>query len=222
MFQKTAALLALCLTATLITKASDSLRLKAIPHPLSWNAQPAGVSIRSANAFSMKAAKGTDLYSFVDGSFYVHQVPMLLFKPDTAFIFSARIKPQFKALYDGAAILLYNDSSNWAKLLLEKMDDGSVSIGSSVVRNRVTDDNYHRSAPTGEIYLKAVRSGKIYCFYSSADGKTWNLLRTFSLSNPDSLRIGFYAQSPKGEGLTVEVTDLRYKGEPFKSFFTGE
>lgn len=182
----------------------------------------ADIKVRSASSFTMKAAKATDLYCFVDGSFYVHRVPMLLFRPDSAFIFSARIRPQFNALYDGAAIILYTDSSNWAKLLLEKTEGGGVTIGSSVVRNRVTDDNYHRSVAAGELYLKAVRAGKVYCFYCSVDGKKWELLRTFTIADTDDLRIGFYAQSPKGEGLTVEVSDLRYKPAPFKDFFTGE
>jgi regulation of enolase protein 1 (concanavalin A-like superfamily) len=221
MFHKIAALFALILISS-VTRASDSLRLKSIPHPLSWNAPPEHLHIRSANSFTMKAAKGTDLYCFVDGSYYVHQVPLLLFKPDSAFIFSAKVKPQFKKFYDGSAIILYTDSSSWAKLLLEKMEDGSVAIGSSIVRNRVTDDNYHRTIPGNEVYLKAVRAGKVYCFYYSTDGKAWNLLRTFSLENPENLRIGFYAQSPKGEGLTVEVSDLRYTAAPFKNFFTGE
>lgn len=202
--------------------ASDSVRISSIPYALSWNAPLADIDVRSANSFTMKAAKGTDLYSFIDGSFYVHKVPMLLFRPDSAFIFSARIKPHFKTLYDGAAIILYTDSSNWAKLLLERTESGGVAIGSSVVRNRVTDDNYHRSVPAGELYLKAVRAGKIYCFYCSVDGKKWELLRTFTIPATDDLRIGFYAQSPKGEGLVVDVSELRYKPAPFKDFFTGE
>lgn len=221
MFHKIVALSILVLISS-VTCASDSLRLKSIPHPLSWNAQPAGLHIRSASSFSMKAAKGTDLYCFVDGSYYVHQVPMLLFKPDSSFIFSAKLSPQFKKLYDGSAVILYTDSSNWAKLLLEKMEDGSVAIGSSVVRDRVTDDNYHRTVPGNEVYFKAVRAGKVYCFYYATDGKTWNLLRTFSLEDTGNLRIGLYAQSPKGEGLTVEVSDVRYSAVPFKNFFTGE
>ncbi|MBO9154064.1 DUF1349 domain-containing protein [Chitinophaga sp. GCM10012297] len=215
-------LLAVSLSGSLSAQTADSVRIKPIPRLLSWNAPLADIRVRSDNSFTMKAGKGTDLYSFVDGSFYVHQVPLLLFRPDTAFIFSARIQPQFKALYDGAAIILYTDSSNWAKLLLEKMDGGGVSIGSSVVKQRATDDNYHRSVPAGELYLKAVRSGKIYCFYCSADGKNWELLRTFTLADSADLRIGFYVQSPKGEGITVEVSDLRYRAEPFKNFFTGE
>lgn len=215
-------LLAISLSCGLFAQTADSVRIKSIPRPFSWNAPPADIHVQSDNSFTMKAGKNTDLYCFVDGSYYVHQVPLLLFRPDTAFIFSARLKPQFKALYDGAAIILYTDSSNWAKLLLEKMDGGGVSIGSSVVKHRSTDDNYHRNVPAGELYLKAARSGKIYGFYCSADGKNWELLRTFTLADPGDLRIGFYAQSPKGEGITVDITDLRYSGAPFKNFFTGE
>ena len=212
---------ALCLTASAVS-ANDSVYIKAIPHTTRWLVKPDAFHVDGNNAFTMTAGKGTDLYSFVDGSFYVHKVPKLLFTPDKDFIFSARLQADFKKEYDGGAILIYSDSSNWAKVLVEKMDDGSVMVGSSVVDNRITDDSYHRVLPGGDVYLKLARSGKIYCFYYSTDGRTWMLLRTFAYPKPQQLRIGFYAQSPKGEGLSMRVSDIRYTGTAFKNFFTGE
>lgn len=201
---------------------SNSVHIKAIPRAMSWHGQPESFTIHSPQAFTMKAGKGTDLYCFVDGSFYVNKVPKLLFTPDRDFIFSARLKPAFAKEYDGGAILIYSDSSNWAKLLVEKMDNGSILIGSSVVDNRVTDDNYHHTISAPDVYLKLARSGKIYCFYYSTDGRAWKLLRTFSFKQPQTMRIGFYAQSPRGEGLLMDVSDIRYKAVAFKDFFTGE
>lgn len=217
---KYVSLIVLCL-ATFTVTASDSVHIKAIPHALAWDARPGDLSGISANAVTLKAGKGTDLYSFIDGSFYVHSAPKLLFKPDTNFIFSAKLKPAFASLYDGAAIMIYTDSSNWAKILLEKTKQ-SLMVGSSVVVNRITDDSYHSVPVSDAIYLKLVRSGKIYCFYYSADGKNWTLQRTFTYKNSSDLRIGFYVQSPKGEGLTAEVSEIRYKPVAFNNFFTGE
>jgi regulation of enolase protein 1 (concanavalin A-like superfamily) len=219
---KYVSLFVLCLAAFTVT-ANDSVHIKAIPHALAWNASPAAVSGIGANAVTLTAGKGTDLYSFVDGSFYVNSAPKLLFTPDSNFIFSAKFKPKFRDLYDGVAILLYTDSSNWAKILWEQMENNTLMIGSSVVVNKITDDSYHSLTPgTDAVYLKLVRSGLIYCFYYSSDGKNWLLQRTFSYKNSGNLRIGFYLQSPKGEGLTADVSEIRYKPAAFNNFFTGE
>ncbi|RPE06014.1 DUF1349 domain-containing protein [Chitinophaga lutea] len=214
-------LMTLCLAA-LSVSAGDSLRLKAIPHTLQWQTRPATFTVQSDNAFTMTAGKGTDLYASIDGSFYVNNVPKLLFTPDRDFIFSARLRPEFKNVYDAGAILIYSDSSNWAKVIVEKLDNGSIFIGSSVVDNRITDDSYHQAIPTADVHLKLARSGKVYCFYYSTDGRTWKLLRTFSFKQPQQMRIGFYAQSPKGDRLSLQVSDVRYRGVAFKDFFTGE
>ncbi len=214
-------LMTLCLAA-LSASAGDSLQIKAIPHALQWQGKPAAFSVQSDNAFTMTAGKGTDLYATIDGSFYANNVPKLLFTPDKDFIFSARLRPDFKNVYDAGAILIYSDSSNWAKVIVEKLDDGSTFIGSSVVDNRITDDSYHQSLPAADVHVKLARAGKVYCFYYSTDGQTWKLLRTFSFKRPQGMRIGFYAQSPKGDALSLQVSDIRYRGVAFKNYATGE
>jgi len=196
-------------------------KIAAIPFPLSWDMAP--VSYKSTdNSITITAGKETDFYCFVDGNYYVNTAPKILFTPDSNFVLSAKIKPAFKSLYDGGAILLYSDDSNWAKLLFERHDDGTFGLGSSFVNERRGDDSYHPIVPSGEIYVRLARSGSIFNFYYSIDGKVWKLLRTFPYKKLANLRIGFYAQSPKGESCTVEFSDIRYKGEKFKDYFTGE
>ncbi len=86
----------------------------------------------------------------------------------------------------------------------------------------MTDDSYHRAVNSAEVYVKVARSGNIYGFYFSEDGKKWTILRTFRYRRPQGLRIGFYAQSPKGEGMDMHVTDVQYRPEAFKNFYAGE
>ncbi|WP_341839403.1 DUF1349 domain-containing protein [Chitinophaga caseinilytica] len=200
----------------------DSLRIKALPRALTFDASKGSLKATGNDAFILHANKNTDLYSFVDSSFYVHQVPMATFAADEKFIFSAKVRPEPKALFDGGALLLYTDSSNWAKLLVERMDDGRIMLGSSLITDRVTDDSYHRAVHAAEVYVKVVRSGNIYGFYFSEDGKKWQILRTFRYRRPQGLRIGFYAQSPKGEGMDFHVSEVRYRPEAFKDFYAGE
>jgi regulation of enolase protein 1 (concanavalin A-like superfamily) len=199
----------------------EEIRISSIPYPLTWDIAPNSFTVKN-NSITINAGKATDLYSFVDGSYYVNTAPKILFSPDADFIFSAKIKVDFKNIYDGGAILIYSDTTTWAKLLFEMHDDKSLGLGASFVKGKHGDDSYHLTLSSNEVYTKVIRSGSIFCFYYSSDGKAWKLLRTFPYDEVKTLKIGFYAQSPKGESCTVEFSDIRYRGEKFKNFFTGE
>jgi uncharacterized protein len=118
----------------------DSVLLESVPFPFFWIQEPKDFKVLSGNEMTITAAKGTDIYTFVDGNYYINSAPKLLFTPDSNFIFSAKITPSFDGVYDGGAILLYSDSLNWAKLLFEKLDENSFIIGSSVISDKKTDD----------------------------------------------------------------------------------
>lgn len=208
--------------STTFPQSSDSISLKSIPTPFFWVHQPKYFKILSDDAIEIKAGEGTDLYTFVNGDPYVNSAPKLLLTPAVDFIFSAKVKPAFNSLYDGGAIIIYSDSSNWAKILFEQFDEKTWLIGSSVVDDRKTDDSYHTKVDKGEIWLKVAKSGQIFNFYHSLDGKRWNLTRTFHYNKAATLKVGFYAQSPKGSECTVEFSNIRYTGKAFSDFFTGE
>ncbi|MDJ1471759.1 DUF1349 domain-containing protein [Cytophagaceae bacterium YF14B1] len=205
-----------------ISSPGDSVKIKSVPYSWTWVDKPELYKVTSPNSLQITAAKGTDLYTFVDGSYYTNNAPKLLFKPDSNFIFSAKVKTPFNSMYDGGAILLYSDGENWAKLLFEKLDEKHIGVGSSVIKDKKTDDNYHIQVAAKEIYLKVAKAGKVFCFYYSTDGKTWNILRTFAYATTAPMQIGFYAQSPKGPKCVVDFLDIRYVPRGFKDFNTGE
>jgi uncharacterized protein len=194
--------------------------IQSIPAKQVWDKKPLQFAA-GKNNIRITAGKETDLYCFVDGNYYTNTAPKLLFTPDSNFVLTAKIIPDFKSVYDGGAILVYSDDSNWAKLLFEMNDDKTLALGSSLVKNRRGDDNYHTIIDKNEVFVRLARSGKIFNFYYSKDGSKWNLLRTFPYEKFDNLKIGFYAQSPKGESCTVQFNDITYKGEKFKDYFTG-
>jgi regulation of enolase protein 1 (concanavalin A-like superfamily) len=70
--------------------------------------------------------------------------------------------------------------------------------------------------------LKIARHGNSYVFYSSDDGKDWNFLRHFPLEVNAPVKVGFLAQSPVGDALTVKFSDVNYRGETFKDYWQGE
>jgi len=200
----------------------DSITIGAVPYKWSWINAPKDFKIISNNAISVMADKLTDQYISIDGSYSSINAPKLLFKPDTDFIFSAKVKTGFDSLYEGGAIILYSDAGNFVKLLFEKDEEHSVKVTSSVVTNKISDDDYHAVITGKEVYLKAAKAGKVFCFYYSTDGKHWNIVRTFAYSKTKTMRLGFYAQSPLGPYCEVLFSDISYKPFGFKDFSSGE
>jgi hypothetical protein len=211
----------ICISTLVVAQDKKPVTISTIPFELLWDGAVEKYEAKE-DRISMTAGKETDLYCFVDGNYYVNKVPKLLFKPDSNFVFSASIKPDFRNVYDGGAILIYSDEGNWAKILFEKHDNGTLGLGASMVQEKRGDDSYHTTVTGNEVFVKVAKSDKIFCFYYSTDGKAWRLLRTFPYEKFENMRIGFYAQSPKGPGCTVTFANIRYRGEKFKDFFTGE
>ena len=187
----------------------DSVSVNAIPYPCFLFDKPAGFQVLSASSIMMKAGKETDLHNPANGSYFRNNAPKFLFTPDSNFEFSAKIKPDFKNLYDGGAILIYSDKENWAKILFQNTNTGLL-LGNSVVKNKITDDSYYNIPGVKEIYLRVTKRGKVYGFYSSVDGKQWSLVREFVYHKPENMKIGFYSQSPVGPACEVEYSDIKY------------
>jgi regulation of enolase protein 1 (concanavalin A-like superfamily) len=201
-------LLLFCITGSGQTPAKSTIVLKAIPYPYEVLENPLELRVLSDRALIMTAGKETDLHNPADGSYSIHNAPKLLFTPDLNFDFSARVKPSFKNQYDGGAILLYSDRENWAKVLLEYIDNKPI-LGMSVIKDKVTDDAYF--IPGGkDVYLRVTKKGKVFNFFTSPDGKQWTRIREFVYHKPQNLKIGFYSQSPVGNSCQVEFSEITY------------
>jgi uncharacterized protein len=200
----------------------DSIQIKAIPHSLKWETKPKEFKVLNSNSISITAGKETDLFTTTDGNYSVGNVPKLLFTPDPDFIFAAKVKPEASKTYDGGAILVYTDSENWAKILLEKNGNGTMGIWTTVSSNKIGDDNCNAIFNAKEVYLKVAKSDKLFSFYYSLDGKAWTLIRIFPYQKTDNLKIGLAPQSPKGESCKVEFSDITYSAKKYKDLFAGE
>jgi regulation of enolase protein 1 (concanavalin A-like superfamily) len=188
----------------------SGMPVKAIPYPYTLLENPKEFKVLSDNAIVMTAGKETDLHNPANGSYFRHTAPKFLFTPDANFVFSARVKPSFENQYDGGAILLYSDSENWAKVLLQYIDKKPI-LGISVIKDKITDDAYF--IPEGkEVFLRLTKVGKVFNFLTSPDGKEWTLIREFVYHKPEHLKIGFYSQSPIGNSCRVEFSDITYSG----------
>lgn len=184
--------------------------VKAIPYPYTLLENPKEFKVLADNAIVMTAGKETDLHNPANGSYYRHNAPKFLFTPDANFVFSAQVVPSFENQYDGGAILLYSDSENWAKVLLEYIDNKPI-LGISVIKDKITDDAYF--IPHGkDVFLRVTKVGKVFNFLTSPDGKEWTVIREFVYHKPEQLKIGFYAQSPIGNSCQVKFSDITYSG----------
>ena len=188
----------------------ESVSIKAIPHRTILLDGPSEIKILSDNSISMSAGKETDLHNPANGRYERHNAPKFLFTPDKNFDFSAKVKPVFTKLHDGGAILIYSDRENWSKVLLQYIDNRP-TLGISVVKDKVTDDAYF-IPNSKDVYLRVTKSGNVFNYLFSSDGKQWMVIREFIYHKPDNVKIGFYTQSPVGLGCNVEFSEITYSG----------
>jgi uncharacterized protein len=71
--------------------------------------------------------------------------------------------------------------------------------------------DFSRAVDLGDsVYLRIAKTGKTYVFFFSADGRVWQILRTFSLDTEIPVRVGFEAQSPAGAGAVARFSAISY------------
>ncbi len=183
--------------------------LDKIPFALSLENEALSVSMDGPQSLTLEAPPRTDLFIASDGANPTDHSPRLMFRPNSQFILTAKIRPTFRAKWDAGALLIYNDSSHFAKFCYE-MDYRGDSRIVSVVCNGTADDCNSMAVPGGSAYLRAVGNvtRDVATFYFSENGKSWFLIRTFRLHRAQNLRIGFCAQSPAGEGCLVRFEEI--------------
>lgn len=98
----------------------------------------------------------------------------MTFTPRGDFIFSARVARPEIGKYKGGALIISASPQHWAKVLLERLDDTTRAVSSSVAAP-VSDNSYHMRLPASAaaIWFKIVRVGGSVMLYASEDGARW-------------------------------------------------
>ncbi len=215
--------LLVCLSglASVDSGAEEKLRLQSVPYDLSIQNEDKGHISINGDSIVISAMKGTDLYTDPQGKTHADNTPRLMFRPQGDFIFSAKVSAPLNTAYDGGALLIYADENHWAKLLFERFKSGRNGISTDVAIG-TGDGAYHGTRPGTHQYLKVVRYGNAYIFYSSEDGAQWHFLRHFAFEADGPVKVGFTAQAPIAESLKVEFSDVKYRPETFKDFWQGK
>lgn len=201
-------------------KNGDTITVNNVPYALTLARIENGNLKVENNELLFTSYKGTDFFNDMISGKNNDNAPRLIFQPEGDFILSAKFSGKFAGSYDGGALIVYNDILSSAKLTFEK-SQGKQSLWSTVTKGPA-DDVHHRSFTEETMYLKLARKKTMYFFYSSNDGKTWDILRTFVLDKNENTKVGLLVQSPEAEKFTLRISDIRYKAKAFDDYWQGE
>lgn len=194
------------LTVPLSACASDQLH--AIPFSLSEQ-ESGGETTVGSDSLTIKAMKGTDLFTDAKGTIHAQSVPKITFIPSGDFELSARIEAKLDDPYDGAGFVIHDNEASWAKVIFERFKSGQLGVASTVVSIK-GDDAYHGFEHNNFVYLKLTRKAEVYIIQTSIDGENWSYKRSFSLGSTNKAQIGFMAQSPLGEDVIANFSNISF------------
>lgn len=187
----------------------DSFQLATIPGDITWLRPPLDHSL-DATGLMIQAGALTDWFIDPAGSVTISNAPVALFTPPIGdFVLQARVAVAFGATYDAGVLFIYGDDAHWAKLCFEFSPQDEPMIVSVVTRDS-SDDCNSVVIDGREVYLRVSRNGLSWAFHYSRDGKVWRMVRTFR-AQPAETRIGFSAQSPRGQACQVRFTEIEWR-----------
>lgn len=136
------------------------------------------------------------------------------------FVFRAKVRPNFKTMYDACALMVIQDEKLWTKAAFEKSDFGTTAAV-CVVTNGVSDDANGCNIEQDEVWLQIVRVGDVFCTHYSLDGETFYMVRLFHLPVEETVKVGIEAQSPAGEGGLRFYSEISLENRTVKNLRAG-
>jgi regulation of enolase protein 1 (concanavalin A-like superfamily) len=211
--------LILCILHSEQAKSQNRFHIDAIPFPLSVENKPKAI-ITGKNNLLLVADSLTDMFRDPNVTYNTDNAPKLLFTPDEHFVLSCSIQHDFRAKWDGGAMVLKTDSLNWVKFCFEKDYKLKKRVVSVVTRN-VSDDCNSVEIASDKVYYKMAKADNVVTLYYSLDGADWMLVRHLQIETRMPFRIGFLAQSPTGTECSVEFKEIRYEAKKIKDPYAG-
>ena len=145
-----------------------------------------------------------------DAESLMNAATLLGVPPGGDFQLGARVAVEFRSQFDAGVLMIWVDERNWAKFCFEYSPADEPMVV-SVVTREVSDDANAFVVDGSSVWLRVSRLDQVYAFHASTDGRTWRLIRVFTLGHDlDDHRIGLEVQSPTGEGCTVTFDDIRF------------
>jgi uncharacterized protein len=194
--------------------------LDPMPMPMRWLVPPASWHA-DGSTLSLVAGAHTDW--FVDPSGKREPAlngAALVGDAGGDYLFSARVRVGFEATFDAGVLMLHAGDRTWAKLCFEYSPANEPMVVSVVTRG-ASDDANGFVVDGDEVWLRIARLGPAFAFHASTDGRTWSLVRHFTLGDNVQPAVGFEAQSPTGEGCAVTFDDIRFESRRLRELRDG-
>ncbi len=150
----------------------------------------------------------TDFFVDTLNGIAVANAPFAFWEISGDFIVGVCVEPEFRNTYDAGGIFVYESDDRWIKLEFELTDLGYPSIVSVITDGASDDANGERMDACKKVYLQIIRKQNYWALHHSLDGTTWKMARYFRLDMKDTVKVGFEAQSPVGDGTRAKFTDL--------------
>jgi regulation of enolase protein 1 (concanavalin A-like superfamily) len=188
---------------------AQDIHLKGIPYSLTEYNSSINIEVKYDSVVTITAPGKTNLFNNPSGSHNKQDASMLLFYPDSNFVFKAKIKADLKEVYDVAALVLYQNKELWAKLCYEYSAEKKATVV-SVVTKKYSDDCNSVEIPGNYIYYAIVKKGDEFSFHYSIDNVNWHLVRHFRMKFNNDLRVGFAVHCSKSDLFSAEFSDVKY------------
>ncbi len=202
-------------------RATGTPTLKAIPAPLHWRNYPIDWALSPTDELTIVSGRKTNWFVNPMRERIEDNLPLLLFKAEEQFVLTARVSVRFKASWDAGGLVVRANDELWGKFCFEFSVKKEPMIV-SVVTRKISDDCNSMVIPGDDVYLRLAKIGKAIFFFASRDGRAWDMIRSFTLGQQLDLEIGFFSQSPVGEGCTAVFSDITYSAVPIKNVLEGQ
>ncbi len=136
------------------------------------------------------------------------------------FVFRAKVRPNFRTVYDACALMVIQDEKLWTKAAFEKSDFGTTAAV-CVVTNGISDDANGCNIVQDEVWLQIVRVGDVFCTHYSLDGETFYMVRLFHLPVEKTVKVGIEAQCPAGDGGLRFYSDIMLENRTVQNLRAG-
>src|ERR1700680_402676 len=110
-----------------------------LPGTLGWQNTPASWQFDDNNVLTISAGAKTDWFVDPFDGTVATNAPILLFTPDSDYVFSTKVIVKFATKWDAGALMLWGDDHHWAKLSYEFSSQRTPTLVTVVTRG-LSDD----------------------------------------------------------------------------------